>query len=176
MKKRLVRILSCSVVVIGLLSLSLKIVHKNEEKEKQKALTAHLPIFSFRSLNGNFVDNNLLNKSTPSVFIAFHPECEHCQYEAKSINDRQKDLSNTNIILFTTANDSLTKAFSQRYGLDTLTNVYVISDTTREMEKAFGVKGIPNIFIYNTEGKLLKQYKGETKIEAILKTLALPTN
>ena len=135
--------------------------------------TIAIPDFAIKNSNGVVFSKQNLRQSTPSVFIAFHPECEHCQYEAKSINEKQKKLKNTNIILFTSANDSLTNAFSKTYGLDTLKNVHILSDEKNDMYQQFGVKMIPTVFIYNAEGQLLKQYKGETKIEAILKTLGL---
>jgi thiol-disulfide isomerase/thioredoxin len=112
----------------------------------------------------SFLENNLT-----SIFIAFNPDCEHCQYEAKSINERHREFGKTNIVMFTEEKDSVTKAFSKQYGLDTLKNVQVISDTTHEMDKVLGVKHIPTIFIYNKNNELVKRYDGETKIDAILK-------
>jgi peroxiredoxin len=176
MKKRLVIMLSCALIGVLLFSVFMLILRKNQEKEKQKALTAILPIFSYRNIKGNFIDNNQLRRNTSSVFVAFHPECEHCQYEAKSINEKQRDLQNTNVVLFTSASDSLTKAFSKTYGLDTLKNLSVLSDPTRAMERQFDVKAIPTVFIYNAQNQLVKRYNGETKIEAILKALAFQSN
>ena len=160
MKKHILIILSCTMIAFVLLSISMQILHKNEAKAMQKALTATMPVSN--SLKG-------LKENTPSVFIAFHPECEHCQYEAKSINERHNDLENVNIVMFTVANDSMTKAFSKQYGLDSLKNVHVLAHTTREMERLFDVKTIPTVFIYNAQNQLVKRYNGETKIEAILK-------
>jgi thioredoxin-related protein len=160
MKKHLIIILSCTMIAIALLSVSMQIVQKNEAKAKQKALTATMPVSE--NVKG-------LKENTPSVFIAFHPECEHCQYEAKSINERKTDLANVNIVMFTVANDSTTKAFSKQYGLDSFKNVHVIADTTKELERFFNVKSIPSIFIYNAQKQLVKEFKGETKIEAIIK-------
>ena len=169
MKKRIAIFLSCTMIASALLSVSMLIAEKNQAKEKQKVLTASLPTFSFQDAKGKITDNNTLQKNTPSVFIAFHPECEHCQYEAKSIHEGHTDLENVNIVMFTVANDSMTKAFSKQYGLDSLKNVHVIADTTREMDKIFDVNTIPTVFIYNAKNQLVKRYNGETKIEAILK-------
>lgn len=160
MKKRIAIVLSCTMIATVLLSLSMLVVKKNKTKAKQIALIATLPVYSHVKE---------LRKNTPSVFIAFHPECEHCQYEAKDIHERHTDLENVNVVMFTVAKDSMTKAFSKQYGLDSLKNVHVIADTTREMEKIFDVKTIPTVFIYNAQNQLVKRYNGETKIEAILK-------
>lgn len=156
-------------IVINLIPISKLIIRKDQETERQKVLIATLPIFNYRNIKGDFIGNNQLKTSTPSVFIAFHPECEHCQYEAKSINEKQKALENTNIVLFTEANDSLTKAFSKTYGLDTLKNVHVLTDSTNELRRLFDIKTLPTIFIYNAQNQLVKRFNGETKIEAILK-------
>jgi thioredoxin-related protein len=147
-------------IAIASLYISMEIIQENEVKAKKKALTATMPVSE--NVKG-------LKENTPSVFIAFHPECEHCQYEAKSINERKADLANVNIVMFTVANDSMTRVFSKQYGLDSLKNVHVTADTTKELERLFNVKSIPSIFIYNTQKQLIKEFKGETKIEAIIK-------
>ena len=38
-------------------------------------------------------------------------------------------------------------------------------------EDIFGKSGIPASFIYNKQGKLVKQFKGEVKVNALLKYL-----
>ena len=165
MNKRLFNILLLTAITSGILGGFMMIIHKNREKELQKAYLALLPSFS----NLKKLDSFKLN--TPSVFIAFHPECEHCQYEAKSLNERHNDLKKAQIIMFTSAKDSLVQVFAHSFGLDTIDNIKVISDEKNEMRTAFGVKGIPTIFIYDAKGKLVKQYNGETKVDAIIKAL-----
>jgi peroxiredoxin len=155
-------------ITLSICYFGIEVNKKSKQKLSTEKTVARIPDFSQKT--------NLLKLNTPSVFIAFHPECEHCQYEAKGINNKQEVLKNTNIVLFTSANDSLTSIFSHKYGLDSLKNVHVLSDKTNEMYHQFGIKIIPTILIYNAEANLLKQYKGETKIDAILKTLALSSN
>ena len=164
MSKKKGLFLVLTLMIIGLLCYFItRIAYKSKQKELSVVTLSQIPNFSHK--------DNLIKYNTPSVFIAFSPDCEHCQYEAKSINEWQKELQNTNIVLFTSANDSLTKAFSYTYGLDTIKNIQVISDKNDEMHKLFAVKTIPSIFIYNKDGQLVKQYKGETKIDAILKAI-----
>jgi peroxiredoxin len=166
------KITSVLLYVAGALFLCYLNINTILKASKSKAeQTATIPVFALKNSKGESFSNQNLQPNTPSVFIAFSPDCEHCQYEAKSINERQKDLQNINIVLFTSANDSLTKVFSQTYGLDTLKNIHVISDKNNEIRKLFSVKTIPTVFIYNKEGQLVKQYKGETKIDAIIRAI-----
>ena len=131
--------------------------------------TIAIPDFAIKNSNGVVFSKQNLRQSTPSVFIAFHPECEHCQYEAKSINDKQKELASTNIVLFTSANDSMIHAFSKTYGLDSLKNVHILNDSTNAMRQLFAIKAMPTVIIYNAQNQLVKRFNGETKIDAILK-------
>lgn len=131
--------------------------------------TATIPYFVVEDSNGKVFSKQGLQQNILSIFIAFHPECEHCQYEAKSIVEKQMQLKNTQIVLFTSANDSLIRAFSKTYGLDSLKNVHVLTDSKNEMWTLFDVKTIPTIFIYNAQNQLIKRFNGETKIETILK-------
>jgi hypothetical protein len=117
MANRFVILLSCSMIAVMVL-LSFSVLRKKKIKEGQLAFIKNLP-------------SNILNKvqlwsNTPAVFIAFHPNCEHCQYEAKSICEQHKTLAKTQIILFANENDSLTSAFAHEHGLDTLKNVKII--------------------------------------------------
>lgn len=168
--KKNISILLLAIGLAFLCYFGIKIV-QNLSKNTTRNLI--IPNFTKKDNKGQVISKQNLRANCLSVFIAFHPDCEHCQYEAKSINDKQKELENTNIVLFTSANDSLIQAFSKTYGLDTLNNIHILSDKKNEMYQQFGVKIIPSVFIYDADGKLLKHYKGETKIEAILKTLNL---
>ncbi len=154
--------LSLILTLLGLLYyFTIQIVYKAKQKINAEVAVSQIPNFSQK--------RGLLKNNTPSIFIAFHPECEHCQYEAKNINEKQKELESLNIILFTSANDSITQAFSKTYGLNTLKNVHIVIDSTNEMRRLFDIKGIPTVFIYNAQNQLVKRFNGETKIEAILK-------
>ena len=163
MSKRYFNILLLTAITSGISGGFMMIINKSHEKELQKAKIASLP--SFADLKG--LDD--FKRDTPSVFIAFHPECEHCQYEAKSINEKQAAFQNIQFVLFTSASDSVMRSFSKIYGLDTLKNVTVLSDSTGELRRLFDVKKIPTILIYNAQNQFVKRFNGETKIEAIIK-------
>jgi thiol-disulfide isomerase/thioredoxin len=161
-------------VIVGLslttLAVVMSFVLKDVTKRIQQDKTVkYMPSFEIKSAAGEVFSKAFFSKEAPSVFIAFHPECEHCQYEARSIVEKQMQFKNTQIVLFTFANDSLTHAFTKTYGLDSLKNVHILTDNKNEMWTLFDVKTIPTIFIYNAQNQLVKRFNGETKIEAILK-------
>ena len=165
--KKTTAVLLLAVGTAFLCYFGIKTIQKASKNKAEQ--TATIPNFVLKNSKGGFFSNPNLQPNTPSVFIAFHPECEHCQYEAKSINAKQKDLQGIQFVLFTSASDSATHSFSKAYGLDTLKNIHVVVDSTNEMRRLFDVKTIPTVFIYNAQKQLVKRFNGETKIEAIIK-------
>ena len=107
------------------------------------------------------------NKS--SLVIYFNPDCEHCQYEARAIRDSLHRFAQTNIILISDEPAARLESFGEKYDLLNRPNVHILYDANGDFKQLFGTNSVPSIFIYNQERELVKHFKGETKIEAILK-------
>ena len=108
-------------------------------------------------------------KST--LIILFDPDCEHCQYEAEQLQKHHRELAHANVYLLTTQSYARAYTFAHHYGLDTLAMMHVGTLTRDESYRLFGPTSVPHLFIYGSDGQLRKEYKGETKIEALLNAL-----
>jgi thioredoxin-related protein len=111
------------------------------------------------------------NNNTPTIILFFNPDCDHCQYEAKSILEHQSDFTDTNFWWVTTVDGSAINDFSKKYHLDKLSKHYFAKLSTEKVVETFGSVSVPHIFIYDKTGVLQKEFRGETKIEALLKYL-----
>ena len=109
-----------------------------------------------------------LRKGKPDLIILFNPDCEHCQYEAVQLQKYHQELTRSNVYLLTTETADRTHAFSHKYGLDTLAMIHIGTLSQEESYQMFGPTLVPHIFIYGPDGNLREEYKGETKIDAIL--------
>jgi peroxiredoxin len=107
----------------------------------------------------------------PTLIILFNSDCEHCQYEAGQLQKRHSEFKTANVYMLTTETPVRAQAFARQYGLDTLSMMHVGTLTQEEAHKAFGPTSVPHLFIYGPDGQLRKEYKGETKIDAVLKYL-----
>ncbi len=107
----------------------------------------------------------------PTVIIVFNPDCEHCQYEAQQLNLHHGAFSRAAVFWLTTDTPAHARVFARQYGLDSLPGVHVGTLTRDEAYRAFGPTSVPHLFVYGADGKLRKEYRGETKIEAITKYL-----
>ena len=108
------------------------------------------------------------SSSKPTLIILFNPDCEHCQYEAEQLQKRHREFAHASVCLLTTETPARAQAFARQYGLDTLAMMHVGTLPREESYRTFGPTSVPHIFIYGADGNLRKEFKGETKIDALL--------
>ncbi len=126
----------------------------------------------FESLHGGQTCLDGFNPNQPTVIIYFNPECEHCQYEATEIGRQPDRFAKANMILIT-PDDSVKRieAFADKYKLWQVDNLVVLLDRNFQFKNQFGTSVFPSVFIYGTNKRLLKQFVGEVKMEAVLKII-----
>lgn len=167
MKKKLLLII-ITLMLGGISYFGYEAIQKQTIKQQVEKTIQELPDFSFYTLSEDTLTyGNSAKKST--LIIYFHPECEHCQYEAKQLLLHKEQFSATQIMMVSPAPLADIQQFKSDYQLNDIEPLQVLWDKDRKFEAYFGVATFPTVLIYNTENKLQKKYKGEVKIEAILK-------
>ncbi|MFA6947141.1 MAG: redoxin domain-containing protein [Pedobacter sp.] len=112
------------------------------------------------------------NPNQPTVIIYFNPECDHCQYEATEIGRQPERFAKANMILITPYDSTKRiEAFADKYKLWQVDNLVVLLDRNFQFKKYFGTSVFPSVFIYGANKRLLKQFIGEVKMEAVLKII-----
>lgn len=163
-------------IVIVLISAAAWLVTRTWQSYQAKKEAAervqNLQHICFESLTGLQICVDEFDRQKPTVIIYFHPECEHCQYEASEIGKQAEQFEKANMILITPDNSTKrVEAFATKYHLWGVDNLVVLLDHKNNFKNHFGTAVIPSIFIYGADHKLLKVYKGETKMEAIIGSL-----
>ncbi len=151
-----------------LLIFCLLIAKRINEKFKAEAIITNIPKFSFLLQSRHSFSNKDIDNTKPRIIINhFSPTCEHCQYMAiEFLKDSQK-LKNVQILMITSA-DSLSAAnFNNDYKLSLLPNIEILRDTNYQFQKLFGTGVVPTFFIYE-QNKLIKNIKGETRLENLI--------
>ncbi len=111
------------------------------------------------------------NTTTPTVILFFNSECGHCQNEATAIQERLEDFSNANLLFVSDEEATQIEEFSKTYKLDNKLNIWWLKMRPADVYNTFGNIGVPHIWVYNKENKLVKEFKGETKVEVLLEWL-----
>jgi len=124
---------------------------------------------SFKTTNGSEVFVDSFNPHQYTVIMYFHPECEHCQYEASQIGLNAPLFEKVNMILIT-PDDSLKRIddFAISYHLWDVDNLTILVDRDNRFVSYFGASLIPSVFIYGLDKRLLRMFKGEVKIKILL--------
>ncbi|MCA4893610.1 MAG: redoxin domain-containing protein [Cytophagales bacterium] len=134
-------------------------------KEKTASLKS-LPIVTMDSSK-----YELTNNSIPTIIILFNTTCEHCQYEATEIKKSIDFFSQVRVLMISSETIEVIKAFGDQYGLTNKPSITFAKISPDDVFETFGSVSIPHIFIYGKDRKLIKEFKGETKIDAILQYL-----
>ncbi len=170
MKKTTAVLLLVAVLCTGAY-LGSSILQKYEQKQQVQENCQTLAAFSFQNLAGQAFELNDMAAGQPTLVIYFNPDCEHCQYEARAIRDSLHRFEQTNVLLISDEPSARLQEFGAEYDLLGYPNVHILHDANGDFRRLFGTSSVPSIFIYNRERELVKHFKGETKIEAILKYL-----
>jgi hypothetical protein len=128
---------------------------------------------SLKSLPIVIMDSSMyeLPNSVPTVVMLFNTACEHCHYEVTEIKKSISSFQRTSILMISSEPIKTIKAFAKEYGLDSEATITFAKINRDDVFETFGSVSIPHILIYDKDRKLIKEFKGETKIEAILQYL-----
>ena len=143
-------------------------VHKMNQKTEAAENIKTLPSFSFKTLDGAEFSNKDLKAQTPTVFLFFSTQCDFCHYEAREIKKNIEQFSNYQICMVCSDKLEEIAEFTKVYDLDKYPQIKVLQDPERKSFTYFAIATVPSTYIYSGDGSLIKEYKGETKIEAVL--------
>lgn len=141
----------------------------NLRKAAEKKITT-LPDLILHDVDSSALDISMFSNKY-IVLIFFNSSCDHCQYEAIDVRNNVEALSKSNIIFISSETLLTIKAFAKSYGLDAYQNISFAKIDDENATAIFGSISVPHVFIYGPDKILRKEFKGETKVEAILKYL-----
>lgn len=155
-------------MLLLIIFLSVGICTKIGDHKAANEKAATLPAFAFLTIDGRPISSVELAKTNDKIIIVFfNPECEHCQYMAKSLANAADKLDGYLVVMTTIADSASVSGFRRDYGLDMASYVLFLRDSKFEFEKIFGTSVVPSFFVYKNR-VLTKKIIGETKIENLL--------
>ncbi|WP_420577031.1 hypothetical protein [Ekhidna sp.] len=159
-KKRIIVIVG--IVVFGLLGwMGYSSVSSLREKEEKEEVAEELSSL-FLSLG--------IDAAAPtgvSLLMYFNSECEHCQWEVEKLSENMDQFADVNLAMVSLEPTDSAYQFLKNHSLEQ----YFIETNPENIMKTFS-GGVPQIFIYEGN-KLKKKFKGEVKIEVLLKAIKL---
>lgn len=105
-----------------------------------------------------------------NVIVMFQPDCDHCQREAKQIQENIAAFETYQVYFVSSATGEELKKFASEYKLDNYSHIHFGTTTVEEIISSLGQIDAPSVYIYDN-GKLKQKFNGETDIAEITKHL-----
>ena len=133
--------------------------------------TEEIPYFTFYTLDQQQFTKDSFDLERVKFILYFNSECDHCQKQArwlkKGIQENPSTFKKLEIIFISFEEISMIKEYRDKYQF-TQSNITFLQDSRLTFADKFGVGSFPSILIYSKEGKLIKKFEGETKVEGVL--------
>jgi hypothetical protein len=140
-----------------------------KHKENLKEFTQSIPDIMYLDLDSanQSLKSNINNQ--PLVIIYFNSNCDICIEEAEEIYVQRNDLTGIQLLFISLQDLSTIRLFADSIGLTEMPNVFLGKIDDHVSDHLLSIRSTPQVFIYNKEGNLTKQFIGQTKVEAIIK-------
>ena len=157
-------------IVCSILGFLIFIIYDGYREKKQAEIRIKsIPDISFYSLDGSLVNLRSYAPSKNMIILYLHPECEHCRYEINAILENSDRFVESQIIMIASVDSlKILEDFEMEYHLTHYENIEILADLDFCFSDVFGSAALPSVFIYDSRGNLKKQFRGETKPDAII--------
>jgi thioredoxin-related protein len=112
-----------------------------------------------------------MTSGRPILLFFFNSQCEHCQYELTELKKNLSSFEAVSVLLMSSENIATIKEAAQKFELAASPNAEFVKINRDDVFDNYGSLSVPHLFLYGADRKLIKEFKGETKIEAILQYL-----
>ena len=143
------------------------------DAQAQSVPAQNIPDFTFYKMNGESFSKKDLTKSKRIVIVFFDATCEHCQHELKLMSDRFDEFKKAEFYLVSMDTMRGIQWFMNKYAprMNGRPNVTLLTDANRQFITRFTPVQYPALFVYATNGHLIKYYGQNSKMSDIIHTV-----
>jgi len=128
-----------------------------------------LPYLTFNNLDGTPTTTRDLPGG--SIIILFTTDCDHCQREAKAIQENLPSFKESTLLFIAADPVESIQKFANDYGLANQANVRFGKAESVDVYMNFGSIPTPAIYVYSKEKRFIKSFLGETPVDQIILSL-----
>lgn len=165
------------IIVISILLVSAIMLFHIIMKIKNNKEISHnlreIPEFRLQRVfkDGYFTNDSLFKNNNSVLIIYFNTECKYCNYQIRYINEQLVKFKDFQVLLISIEEPDILKQYFTTSDLINRDFIYILFDKEMQFERVFGKCPFPTSFIYNRNKELVKIFKGEVKVEALLRYL-----
>jgi len=138
------------------------------DSTKQYFKIPYIPAFNIRKIpDSSSFTNTMLQKGKPVIIVFFDPDCDHCQHATKNFTEKIDKFKDVQIVMVTIYEFSRIKKFYKDYKLANFPNIILTRDALFDLPKYYQVSSLPDVYVYDKNGKLIKHYKQDIPVDEI---------
>jgi thioredoxin-related protein len=138
------------------------------DSTQQYFKSPYIPAFNIRTVpDSSSFTNNMLQKNKPTILMFFDPDCDHCQEATKNFTARINRFKDVQILMVTIYDFNRIKKFHQDFKIADFPNIVLTRDAAFDLPRFYGVHSIPDVYVYDKKGKLMRHYKKDIPVEEI---------
>ncbi|MBL7701224.1 MAG: redoxin domain-containing protein [Ferruginibacter sp.] len=138
------------------------------DSTQQYFKSPYIPSFNIRKVpDSSSFTEKMLKKDKATILMFFDPDCDHCQHATKDFTTRIDRFKDVQILMVTIMDFGRTKKFYKDYKIADFPNITVTRDGVYDLPKFYKVHSIPDVYIYDKSGKLIKHYLKDIPVDEI---------
>lgn len=160
-------------LLTGMLSVAACNKQQGQKTETDTPTAPAVAVNELPAMHITLVDSTRLSArdlSGKNVIVMFQPDCDHCQREAKQIQENIEAFKAYQVYFVSSAGTEELKTFAAEYKLNSYPYIHFGSATVEEIVSSLGHIDAPSLYIYDN-GKLKQKFNGETDIAEVTKHL-----
>lgn len=142
---------------------------KTTQKPIVKA-AENIPYFTFTTLDNKRFTKENLDSTRAKLFYYFNSECEHCEKQGSWLAKDIQLFDNLEVIFISFEEMDAIQGYRNKFNF-TRDNITFLQDTRLTFADKFGVGEFPGIILFTKDGKLIKKFEGETKVNEIIASI-----
>jgi len=171
MSKKLIGFIILSAALVLAVVLIIGITSIDKRNRQLIAGRQSIPEFHFYNQDLGLYNYNQLAANSPVCIFYYDADCEFCQDEIKHLQQNITAFKGVQILMVSVNKPERTRRFAKEYGLCGYKDIVWVFDKNFDFYKWFGHAVTPSVFIYGSKHDLIKEYKGEVKMEAVLRNI-----
>jgi thiol-disulfide isomerase/thioredoxin len=138
------------------------------DSTQQYFKSPYIPAFNITKVpDSSSFTNTMLQKGQPTILVFFDPDCDHCQHATKNFTEKIDRFKDIQILMVTIYEFSRIKKFYKDYKLARFPNLILTRDAVFDLPKFYQVSAIPDVYVYDKNGKLMGHYKKDIPVDEI---------
>ena len=146
-----------------IIMITLKILNTKSKYQENRNQILSMPEFDFISVNNTDSIKKQMHNTHVIIINYFNTNCDFCRHEIRDIISYQDLFKNMCILLISDQSIDTLKKFNETIKMDSFPSINICKVDYLSFTDKFGNVLPPTTFMYDSNKRLIKKYKGQIR-------------